>query len=112
MCYIYCTGLKITELQYIELVNDAIEEKVLDNDCTVSNANLFLNWLTNKNYIVTKYSLNRLSEIKTETPVRFDYNGNSHWVVVKNGKIVFNPLKESICVKYGKPTTARIIKGV
>lgn len=110
MCYIYAVGIKATELQYIELVNDAIEEKIIGADCTVIDAQKYCHWLTNKNYSVTKKEITSIKEIKETTPVRYDYNGKSHWVVVKNGKIIFNPLKKSVCVENGIPTTARIIK--
>lgn len=112
MCYIYAVGVKATELQYIELVNDAIEQKILADDCTVINAELYLKWLTGRNFNVTKFNISKLSDVKSVAPVRYDYNGHSHWVVVKDGKIVFNSLKESVCVKKGKPTTARIISKV
>ena len=53
-----------------------------------------------------------LSELKTipYAAVRFDYNGHSHYVLMKYGMLEYNSLEESNCFKYGKPTTARIIE--
>jgi hypothetical protein len=42
--------------------------------------------------------------------VKFTNGKYSHWVVVENGKVVFNSLQYSNCVEKGKPTEARIIK--
>ena len=46
----------------------------------------------------------------SNAPVRFDFNGKSHWVGVENGKVAFNPLVTSVCVNKGSPATCRIIK--
>lgn len=41
--------------------------------------------------------------------VRFDYSGHSHWVLSYNQQRIFDSMKNSQCVRLGKPTTARII---
>lgn len=40
--------------------------------------------------------------------VRFDYNGHSHWVLSYNQQQIFNSMKNSQCVRLGKPVTARV----
>lgn len=83
----------------------------LDEEFTVKDAAEYLHYLCPlEQFEVTKKNINSLSEIKEATPVRYDYNGHSHWVVVENRKIVWNSLADSQCVRYGKPTTAREIK--
>lgn len=41
--------------------------------------------------------------------VRHDYNGKSHWILAKDQFRIFDSLDDSLCVRMGKPTTARII---
>lgn len=41
--------------------------------------------------------------------VRFDYNGHSHWVLSYNQQRIFDSMKNSTCVRLGKPVEARII---
>ena len=55
--------------------------------------------------------VNGLQDLKTVeyAAVRYDYNGHSHFVLMKYGWLAYNGLEDSQCFKYGKPTTARII---
>lgn len=115
MCYIFCAGIDPeNELEYIKIVNRAVNEKILDSDCTVLDADKFIKWLTGRTVSVAKKTLTaekELEELKDCTPVKYKYgNLAGHWVVVKDGKIVFNPLINSINVNKGKPVDARIIK--
>lgn len=55
---------------------------------------------------------NGLKDLRTTeyAAVRYDYNGHSHFVLMKYGLLEYNGLEDSQCFKYGKPTTARIIE--
>ena len=115
MCYIFCSGIDPDdELEYIKIVNRAVNEKILDSDCTVLDADKFIKWLTGRTVSVVKKSLTTekdFEELKELTPVKYKYGTlPGHWVVVKNGKVVFNSLINSINVSKGKPVDARIIK--
>ena len=115
MCYIFCSGIDPDdELEYIKIVNRAVNEKILDSDCTVLDADKFIKWLTGRTVSVVKKSLTTekdFEELKELTPVKYKYGTlPCHWVVVKNGKVVFNSLINSINVSKGKPVDARIIK--
>lgn len=110
MCYAYCVGLEGDALSYIELVARAIDSKVLAKDCTVESAELYLKHLTGRNFQVLKKDITDISKIKERTPVKYEYGNLGHWVVVENGKIVFNSVLNSLCVSKGRPTSARIIK--
>lgn len=112
MCYIYCASIDETnETRYFCLINEAIKNGTLDKDCTVKNADKFLYSLTGRKAVVLKKDIDALDEIKEPAPVRFVAEGyGGHWVVVKDGKIIFNPLASSINVDKGKPVEARIIK--
>lgn len=111
MCYMYCAGLE-PSVDFIKICSDAIDVGFLDKECSVLDAEKFLAWLTGRTFEVTKKVCMSIDTIKAPAPVRYDYNGTSHWVVIENGQIVFDPLGmgNSICVKKGRPVTARIIK--
>ena len=112
MCYLYCVGIRDNALEYIRILSDCMNKGILDNECTVLNASRFLEYVTGKRYDVTKEQFNDLKKVKCY-PVRYVYNGHGHWVVVDNGKIVFNSLINSQCVTKGKPDTkenTRVIK--
>lgn len=109
MCYLYCAGLDGQDWEYMKRVSDAMEEGLLDGDCTVLDAEKFLEAFTGKKWRVEKKVCVDISKIKKATPVRYDYNGANHWVVIQEGKIVFNSLINSQCVMKGKPSTMRVI---
>lgn len=109
-CYSYCSG--ITYDTALSAWNEAERQRLngcLDSDGTVLDADKLINKLTGRFVRVNKKDITDIKEIKDATPVRFDFNGKQHWVVVKNGEIVFNSIRDSVCVKYGKPTTCRPI---
>ncbi|MBQ4379514.1 MAG: DUF261 family protein [Treponema sp.] len=110
MCYLYCVGVAPeSEGEMIKHVSTAMDKGLLDEECTVLNASKLLEHFTGKKFIVTKKAISDIKNIQEATPVRYAYNGKGHWVVVENGKIVFNSIANSVCVKYGKPDSARII---
>ena len=61
-----------------------------------------------KVYSVIKKDVSSIAGIKLGA-VRYSYNGYSHWVLVEDGKIVFNSIDDSQCVKYGTIKEARFI---
>ena len=89
---------------------EAYHKGILDDEITVLDGAAFLELCNpNNKYKVEKRKIITIDDIKEATPVRFDRNEYEHWVVVENGKIVFDSLDDSKCVKFGMPTTARII---
>ena len=110
MCYLYCMGIcPESEGEMIRHVSAAMDKGLLDHECTVLDASALLEHFTGKKWRVEKKACTDIDEIKEATPVRFDYNGKGHWVVVEDGRIVFNSLADSVCVAKGHPTTARVI---
>jgi len=110
MCYLYCMGIcPATDGEMIKHISTAIDKGLLDEECTVLDAAKFLEYFTGKKWQVEKESVSDIKKIKEAAPVRYEYNGNGHWVVVKNGKIVFDPIADSVCVKNGEPASARVI---
>lgn len=108
----YCAGVdEANETEYLRIVSRGIKDGSIAKDCTVNDAGRFLFRLTGRKATVLKRSVKSLDEIKDATPVRFVAEGyGGHWVVVRNGKIVFNPLVNSVNVNRGKPEEARVIK--
>lgn len=103
MCYLYCVGIRDNALEYIRILSDCMNKGLLDKESFVNSAPQYLEYVTGKRFDVIKKQFNDLSKIKEPCPVRYAYNGKKHWVVVENGKIVFNPLLNSQCVTKGKP---------
>lgn len=113
MCYLFCANVPISK--YYDIISKAMDCGILDNECTVLDASKFIEFTTGKKCTVTKEQflqedLEKEMHSPTARPVRFDYKGNSHWVVVEKGLIVFNSLEHSVCVEKGFPSTQRIIK--
>lgn len=109
MVALWCIGIEPdNDIETIKILNDAIENGALDKDCVV-NWDAFLNFVTGKHFDVEFKNISSIKSISRRTPVRYDYNGCSHWVGVENGQIKYNSLVNSVCVTKGKPVTARII---
>ncbi len=107
---IYWLGIDCSDIDAIMLVSDLMKHNALDVDCTVI-WSLCIKQLTGREMLsLEKKSITTIKNIKEKTIVKFTNGKFSHWVVVENGKVVFNSLKYSKCVSEGKPTEARIIK--
>lgn len=107
---IYWLGIDCSDVDAIMLVSDLMNHKALDVDCTVYWAECIKQLTGREMESLEKVQIKDLKKIKEKTIVKFSNGGYSHWVVVENGKVVFNSLKYSKCVSEGKPTEARIIK--
>lgn len=116
-CYIYCCGIEPDTKHYFNIVYDAVcagaKKSGIGADCTVEDATLFIKWLTGRTIPVYKKVIATITAIKERCPVEYDriVDGKklTHFVVVENGEIVFNPLAFSNCVEYGRPVSARIL---
>lgn len=108
----WCIGYEPDDAEAILTVGYMIDKKVIDIDCTVYWAKA-AEYLTGRKLAVEFKDITdpkELKQFKDRTPVKFSYNGKSHWVGVENGKVKFNALEHSVCVSKGKPVTARILK--
>ena len=92
------------------LVSDLMKHNALDVDCTVYWAECIKQLTGREMESLEKVQIKDLKKIKEKTIVKFTNGKYSHWVVVDNGKVVFNSLQYSNCVENGKATEARIIK--
>lgn len=111
-CYLYCSGAYTSESDALKKAAEAIENGTIEKDCTVSHPERIFYENAGRRVRILREKISSLDEIKEKTPVNF-VNGNfNHWVVVENGKVVFNSIEKSVCVAKGKPTEARIIEYV
>lgn len=108
-CYLYCSGQYTDDKDAIVKACEFMDNRLLDADCTVLDADTLLWTLTGKRYRVTKEKISDISEIREKTPVKYQCGQYGHWVVVENGKIIFNSLDWSNCVQNGKPVEMRVI---
>lgn len=105
----WCLGIEPEDSDAILTIQRAIKDKVLDSDCTVKWFE-FVFWLTGRQLEKVDFiDINTLLKIKERTPVKYVFDGKSHWVGVENGLIAFNPLKSSIVVSNGKPSAKRVL---
>lgn len=107
----WCLGVEPDDdVEAIFTVERMIDKKVIEKDCTVNWAKA-IKYLSGRSMKSIEFKdIKVIKNIKERTPVRFDFNGKSHWVGVENGKVAFNPLVTSVCVNKGSPATCRIIK--
>ncbi|MBQ5997939.1 MAG: DUF261 family protein [Treponema sp.] len=111
ICYVYCCGLLPDSLaDWMGFYQKALKKNVIADDGYITDADRLFYCLTGKKVKVIKKEIITIDDIKEKTPVLYSMNGkDGHFVVVENGKIVFNPLKVSQNVNKGKPISARII---
>lgn len=111
----WCLGIEPDDdAEAVMTVDSLIQAKALKEDCTVKWTEAIRRLTGREMRAVDFVNITSIIHIKDRCPVRYDHNGKSHWVGVENGKIAFNPLKRSVCVESGKPSTMRIIhiKGI
>ena len=112
LCYIRAAlGKDATPQMFFDALWKAAERNIISvkKECFVEDA-IALMKVANptKVYSVIKKDVSSIAGIKLGA-VRYSYNGYSHWVLVEDGKIVFNSLENSQCVKYGTVKEARLI---
>lgn len=112
LCYIRAAlGKDATPQMMIDALYKAAERNIVNvkKDCFVEDAVSLMKVANSKKvYSVIKKDVSSIAGIKLGA-VRYSYNGYSHWVLVEDGKIVFNSLEDSQSVKYGTPKESRLI---
>lgn len=115
--FMWCMGIDPDDAEALIIVGSLIDKGIIDPDCTV-NWDKVSRHLTDRSCNIEKVDIKSISKIKERTPVYYErtYQDSSgaikkkgHWVGVQNGKIRFNALENSLCVKEGKPVKARIL---
>ena len=108
-CYAYCISYMSGKRDIKDLTTDVLEgwkRNFIDNNGFVSQPHKFYNYCFGKDLAkdVRKpdYKPKPFDQI-----VCWENGKNTHFVVMRNDKIVFDPWEDSNTVKYGKPTTIR-----
>lgn len=114
-CYIKAAlGENVTPEKMFGILWDAADKNIIDenDNCYVNDAIALMKLANpNKKYSVIKKDISSLEELDGQlAAVSYKNGGYNHFVLVEKGQIIFDSLDNSMCVKYGKPTTARIIK--
>lgn len=105
----WCLGYDKDDAEAVLEVARLMDLGAIDSECTVYWKSVAF-YITGKNIDVEFINITTIRNIKERTPVKYSYNGRSHWVGVENGKIKFNSLAHSVCVEKGKPVEKRVIK--
>ena len=112
LCYIRAAlGKDATPQMMIDALWKAAERNIINvkKDCFVEDAISLMKVANPKKvYSVIKKDISSIARVKLGA-VRYSYNGYSHWVLVEDGKVIFNSLEDSQCVKYGTVKEARLI---
>ena len=97
---------------FADVIDGMLSGHISEGDCYVKDAEKYMHYLDPKHkYRVTKKDIKSMKDLRGEIgAVRFDHNGKSHWVGFADGTVVFDSLTDSVCRKYGLPTTARIVE--
>ena len=112
LCYVRASlGKDATPQMMFDALWKAAERNIVNvkKDCFVEDAIALMKVANPKKvYSVIKKDISSIAGIKLGA-VRYSYNGFSHWVLVEDGKIVFNSLEDSKCVEYGTVKESRLI---
>ena len=112
LCYIRAAlGKDATPQMMIDALWKAADRNIVNakKDCFVEDAIALMKVAKpTKVFSVIKKDVSSIANIKLGA-VRYSYNGYSHWVLVEDGKVIFNSLDDSQCIKYGTPKESRLI---
>ena len=91
--------------------DDLVKNGLIATDCTIQDYVKLAKYF--KVECSLMYSSNTLAYIKDKMYLgRWTRNGYNHFVVMKNGKVIWNPLDVSKCVNEGTLSDIRVIKEI
>lgn len=108
-CYAACISYMSGKDDAIDITRDilnGVEKGYIRSDGFVSQPHKFYNYCFGKELArdveKPQYKAEPFDQI-----VCFEYNGGTHFVVMRDNRVVFDPSGNSKSVKYGIPTTVR-----
>lgn len=110
-CYAYCISYMSGKSDIKDLTTDVLEgwkRGYIDNDGFVSKPHLFANMCLGKENFYTDVIKKPYKEEPFNQIVCWEWGKKTHFVCMRNDKIVFDPWPDSNTVKNGKPTTVRV----
>lgn len=108
-CYAYCIAYMSGKSDIKDLTKAVLEgwyKGFIDDDGYVSQPHKFYNYCFGKELARDVEKPQYKSEPYDQI-VCFEYNGGTHFVVMRDNRVVFDPSGDSKSVKYGIPTTVR-----
>ena len=91
--------------------DDLVKNGLIATDCTIQDYVKLAKYFKVDCSLI--YSSNTLAYIKDKMYLgRWTRNGYNHFVVMKNGKVIWNPLDVSKCVNEGTLSDIRVIKEI
>lgn len=112
-CYAYCLcklfGDNPSLPEMTQLILKGWQRGYIENDGFVSFPVQFINMINPDADIkdVVKVNIDHIAYIKDPTIVEYVYNGGSHFVIVENGRVIFDPSGDSNTVRNGKAVSLR-----
>lgn len=99
LCYSELAGISLIDL--INNFNQLVLDDIIRDDCYVKDADRLMQFF-NIDKKVRKVDVNEVAE---DTPYIVPYHrrGFTHFVIAKNGDVIYNTLADSKCVKEGEP---------
>ena len=103
-CYCYIGGINLYKA--LSNITNLMDLKILDSEMTVNSAAKLYEY----------FGISADISISSTPPsdnslycAGYTNNGYKHWVVCRNGNVVFNSLDHSVCVEKGKATDFRVV---
>ena len=107
LSFLYAIG--VDPILAIVDYDDLVKNGLIATDCTIQDYVKLAKYF--KVECSLMYSSNTLAYIKDKMYLgRWTRNGYNHFVVMKNGKVIWNPLDYSKCVNEGTLSDIRVIK--
>ena len=109
-CYAACISYMSGKDDPIDITRDilnGVEKGYISNDGYVSAPQLFANLCMGKERFYTDVIKKPYKQEIFDQIVCWEWNGKNHFVVMRSGKIVFDPWTNSETVKNGKPVSVR-----
>lgn len=110
-CYAYCIAYMQSKSSDIKDLTKAVLEGwykgYIGDDGYVYKPHLFANMCLGKERFYSDVIKKPYKEEPFDQIVCFEWNGKTHFVCMRSGKVVFDPSGNSNTVKNGKPTTVR-----
>lgn len=109
-CYAYCIAALFRKAADIKVLTKYVLEGwyngYIENDGYVSKPLQFIKLVCGETYKDVKHV--PYMPRPEEQIVCWEYNGGTHFVIMKNNQVVFDPSGDSNSVKYGKIKNARL----
>jgi len=109
-CYAACISYMNGTDDPIAITRDilnGVENKFIDPSGYVSQPHLFANMCLGKEHFYSDVRIKPYKEEPFDQIVCWEWNGKTHFVVMRSGKIVFDSWPDSNTVKNGHPVTVR-----